>query len=47
MCYKNTANPESISAFTASTNLTGRQDIARIDLAAFHSTLRYILKTPN
>lgn len=27
--------------FTASTNLTGRQNITRIDLAAFHSTIRY------
>ncbi len=41
MCYKNTANTVVISSEVHRFNLlSGRQDIARIDLAAFHSTLR-------
>ncbi len=41
MCYKKLTISELFGrSFTASTFLTGRQDIARIDMAAFHSTAR-------
>jgi hypothetical protein len=43
MCYKNTANQVVTSAEVHRFNLSsGRQDITRIDLAAFHSTVRYV-----